>query len=528
MFKRTLGLILALLMVLSMSAMAEGNADWRTPYDETIVVHVSAEEQTSAIWAEGEDATNNLWTKLWKDRYNVEVVVDWVSTEYETKMNLAIASGELPDMFPVKLVQFEQLKAAGLLEDLTEAVATTASPSLMKMINANPDLMDVVKDDNGALLAIPQFHYGFETMTGFIWMRKDWVDANGIEQPKSIDDIEAAMKSFIENNGATYGTTLDKTLNNFYRLAPGFHVYPEVWVPGEDGTLIYGSTAPEMKKMLETWARWYEEGLINPDFGTMTEDAAREDFYNGLTGLYAKENWAGWQIGRDMVANQGDGTYFIPFDIPSIDSDPVKFEIKFATDNINVVRKGYEHPEVLVKLINNYVDVLDDAIGAGTMTIEEVLPFNTNEMHHVTGPFKVMFAHYNDIKQVSAAVEEGGGPLDTGNAYLFYNEILKWVNDGDVVGMGRWLQMGSYDSSLARAIAHVDENRLQKDAVWGMKPQVVLDYGTTLKDLLDEGFTEIIIGVEDVDYFDTLVENWKAAGGQECMDAVNAAYGQGA
>ena len=72
---------------------------------------------------------------------------------------------------------------------------------------------------------------------------------------------------------------------------------------------------------------------------------------------------------------------------------------------------------------------------------------------------------------------------------------------------------------------HVDNEQILKDAMWGLKPQAVLDYGTTLDDLLIEGFTQIIMGVESIDYFDVLVENWRMAGGDEVTQAVNEMYG---
>jgi putative aldouronate transport system substrate-binding protein len=58
-----------------------------------------------------------------------------------------------------------------------------------------------------------------------------------------------------------------------------------------------------------------------------------------------------------------------------------------------------------------------------------------------------------------------------------------------------------------------------------MTPEEVTRYGSTLDDLLLEGFTLIILGQQPVSYFDTLVRNWYAAGGQEVTDAVNRMYG---
>ena len=527
MFKRTFGILLVVFMLMSVMPALAAEDGWRVPYPETVTIHIAAEEQTNAVWAEGEDYTTNLWTKLFKERFNVEVICDMVSTEYEAKLNLAIASNTLPDAFPCNPVQFAQLNAADLIEDLTEAFDTYASPSFRKMCDKYPEIVATAKNDQGQLVATPRFFYGYETLTRFVWMRNDWVEENGITQPKTIEDLEAIMRTFIENNGAKYGMVLDKDLWGMIRLASAFHSYPyRSWVDGPDGTIVHGATLPETKNMLETFAKWYAEGLIRSDFATLTEEASRQDAYNGLTGISSGENWAGWLYGNDMVRNQGDGTYFIAFELPSVDDAKTMHPVEFPNQRYNVVRKGYEHPEVLVKLVNCYIDVLDDSLGEGTMTLDEVLPFNTNDMHHITGPFKVEFDHYKDISQVSYKVDhDGEGPLESGNAILFYNEIRKWLDEGDLMGLGRWLQQGGADKSIPMAIGHVDNGQILFTKVWGLQPETLLEYGSTLEDLLKEGFTEIIMGVEDLDYFDTIIANWYAAGGQECTDAVNEMYG---
>ncbi|MCL1796312.1 MAG: extracellular solute-binding protein [Clostridia bacterium] len=530
MLKRYLGIMLAVLMFLSILP-ALALADWWEPYPEPVVIHIAAEENTNAVFADGEDYETNLWTKKFKELFNVDVVLDMsannTNREYDQKINLAIASQTIPDSFPCNRIQFAQLKAADMLEDLTTAYEEFASPSLRKMMDKYPEIVATAKNDRGELVALPRFFYGYETLTRFLWIRNDWVEENGITQPESIEDLEAIMQTFIDNDGAKYGVILDKELWAMFRMASAFHAYPRrSWVEGPDGTIVYGATLPETKNMLEYFAKWYREGLIRTDFATLTEEASRQDAYNGLVGMATGENWAGWLFGNDMVRTQGDGTYFVSFELPSIDGGKVMHPVEFPNEIYNVVRKGYGNPEVLIKLVNYYIDVLDDALGAGTMTLEEVLPFNTNDMHHVTGPFKVEFDHYKDVSEVSYAVDHDGGPLTSGNAILFYNEIRKWLDEGDLVGMGRWLQQGGQEfGSIPKAIGHVDNGQILFSELWGLPPDVLVDYGTTLEDLLIEGFTEIIMGVESIDYFETLIENWYAAGGQECTDAVNEMYG---
>ena len=47
---------------------------------------------------------------------------------------------------------------------------------------------------------------------------------------------------------------------------------------------------------------------------------------------------------------------------------------------------------------------------------------------------------------------------------------------------------------------------------------------TTLDDMLDQTFIKIISGQETLDAFDSVVEEWTTAGGQEMTDEVNEWY----
>ena len=71
----------------------------------------------------------------------------------------------------------------------------------------------------------------------------------------------------------------------------------------------------------------------------------------------------------------------------------------------------------------------------------------------------------------------------------------------------------------------MDEGRYIKNKVWAITPETLLNTGSTLEDILCEGFTKIIMGEEPIDYFDTVVENWKAAGGDQATIEVNEMYG---
>ena len=51
--------------------------------------------------------------------------------------------------------------------------------------------------------------------------------------------------------------------------------------------------------------------------------------------------------------------------------------------------------------------------------------------------------------------------------------------------------------------------------MWGPATETLLSAGSTLDDILTEGFTKIIVGEESIDYFDTLVDTGRKLAGQK-------------
>ena len=71
----------------------------------------------------GQSVEENMWLDTYKEEIGVQVVYDWYvkgRTEYEQKVNVTIASGELPDVMEVTASQMMQLADAGLIWDMTE------------------------------------------------------------------------------------------------------------------------------------------------------------------------------------------------------------------------------------------------------------------------------------------------------------------------------------------------------------------------------------------------------------------------
>lgn len=495
-------------------------ADWRTPYEETVTLTV-ARESTAHEFPEGDDLTNNIWTRSFKEQLNVEVVTDWISDEYDTKLNLAIASGDLPDVFLVNNVQLGQLIEAGQVADLTQVYETYASDRLKEMQSAEPDIFVTAQKD-GKLYAIPELYFGYQP--NMLWLRQDWMKELNREFPKTVEELEEILTEMKELSGG-YSFSTTQSLESLYGLAPAWGAYPQIWVEGEDGSIVYGATVPEMKEAVSAWARWYQNGILKQDFATMNSEAVKEEVVAGRAGAETIGSWWGWTYGIDAVKNLGEEAYFMPCDLPTVSGEKPSYPMEFMNTGYIAVNKDCKNPEAAIKLIDFYVYISNDALE--DMPQEEIEKYTANNMAHNTKPFAVNNTRddYSRYAMIAEARDTGDlSVMKTAIAVECYNGAMKWMEDKDPDGIGYALQFGMKGCGMDVLTGIIDEDRIVRSKLWGASPQVLLDYGSTLDDILLEGFTKIIMGAEDIDYFDTLVEQWYAAGGQDVTEAVNEMY----
>src|SRR5690606_22995169 len=104
------------------------------------------------------------------------------------KLNLAISSNQLPDVFRVNATQLQQLIEANMIMDLTELFDKYASERVKGYMEADRSSYESGMKD-GKLYGIPQMHWGFIDQPDFIWIRNDWKETLGLPDPQTIDDV---------------------------------------------------------------------------------------------------------------------------------------------------------------------------------------------------------------------------------------------------------------------------------------------------------------------------------------------------
>lgn len=494
------------------------------PYKETVTLTTILPENAGIQWQEGDSYDDNPWYRAYKDRLNIEVKNAWVSNDYNTKLNLTIADGDIPDVFFATSQQFQQLVEADLVWDLTEVFDKYASDDLKGYMELQPASFELAHRD-GKLYAIPQLSYGIIDQPGQVWVRQDWAKEANVEDVKTVEDLENAAKAFKEKHG-TYALAEDQNLTAFNILATGWGAHPKIWIEKEDGSIEYGSIQPEMKEALAQYAEWYKEGLLDPEFGQKDMEKMFQGLINGEVGICPMEQWFGYTPGVDIISEQGAQAEFDAYKVPSANGTEVKASIQEANYGFIVVSKKCANPEAAIKLVNFYAYMMDHAQEKEDPKFVDSL-FN-NAYNQIPYGVRVInpMTDYDQFTNVTAYLDKylAGEEVDSsdlGKDAVKYEHCVQWIEEKDPVAIGDWFQQGSPKSAYRISKEMLDNEEYVKDATDGKDIPTIQSLGEVLNDILLEGFTKIIVGDKPVDYFDTLVKDWYTAGGEAATKEVN-------
>ncbi len=207
--------------------------------------------------------------------------------QHREAFNLLIASNDLPDV-----IQYDWLLLPGgpekyikdnyiiKLNDIMDKYA----PNLSKYLKDNPNQDKMIKTDNKEYYAFPSLR-GDEYLN--VWagpvVRKDWLDELGLPIPETMDDWYRMLKAFKNKKQATAPLAWTEWLFEWSGAFTGaYGVMKDFYI--ENGKVVYGPAEPGWKDFLQTFKKWYEEGLIDPDIATIDGKMIETRIVSGQTG----------------------------------------------------------------------------------------------------------------------------------------------------------------------------------------------------------------------------------------------------
>jgi putative aldouronate transport system substrate-binding protein len=465
---------------------------------------------------EGMTMEDNPWIDLFKEYgINIEYAISGSQDDLNTKLNLAISSGDLPDVIQVNAEQFQELSEAGYLTDLTDSYNQYASDDLKAMLNQDGGIMAKNGIVDGKLLGIVQ-PQGYEDFCGVVSIRTDWLKECGLEAPNTMDDLWNIAKTFKEKNmGGTCTIGIGMTKNVMDLLTPsigllnGYHAYSGIWLNQND-SLVYSSIQPEMKTALGQLANYYKEGLIDPEFGSKDSAKLMEDALSGKSGIVVSHFCAPFDLLNGVKSGQEWGFY----KVPSADGKMVKAQASVGFSGA-LCYTG-KNPEVLIKMLNIFTKYV----------AEDPVTYNDNAVRNFAYP--TLTAATSDNNKIHNEyvqyINTGVKPEKVTQGYDSTAEAAeKYRNNKDCDGYTMWGVFGP-EGTESIVSYQIENDGYMLNAFTGAPTEAIKQYQSILKTSEEQMITYIILGSKPLDYFDQFVEDWKANGGDTITQEVNDWY----
>ncbi len=514
-------------------ALIAGQA-WRQtdPYsplpEQATLSLVKGGQENASLMPEGESIEDNRALRYIEETLNVDVNFAWVvpSDSYSDKLNLSIASGDIPEMMIVDPIQLQQLTEAGAIEDLTPYIEKYANADILENWNQTGGVALEAATIDGKIMGLPNVQPQADAPI-MVWVRQDWLDKLGLEGPATVDDVEAIAKAFIEQDpdgdGAadTYGLTgtlnpvqVPSNLHGFDAIFNAYGAFPEIFYKDADGKIIYGSVQPEAKEALARLAAMYQAGLIDPEFATKNTDKSNEIVVGGSGGIMMGPWWLSWWPLADSVSNDPNANWQ-PFMIQDKDG-AYTFAMGDYTYTFVVVKKDYPHPELALKILN-----IQNDLSYGLNDAPQFYP-NFNEIWTLLLPIPFLIEQPYVVERMGTEYQAAlDGTLDPATfseaMKLEYDQIQQDIAAPRTVPSSWATRMARLDAALLLASGYEE---VRTDPVAGR----IFPTDPTwpaLKKLEEETFLQILTGAKSVDDFDAFVEEWYNSGGTALLEKMN-------
>lgn len=508
-------------------------------YDPPVTITQNFSINGAAKFINNESVEDNVMSRWLKDQMGIYYEPKWAaqsSEASEQQWATALASGDLPEfMVLVNQENYARLKRADQLADITDIWERVASPA-QKEKKQYPDgpLWRRFKQPDGSLKidAIP-WSAEIATNDNILWMRKDWLDKVGLQQPKTLDELAAAAAAFKKEGLAKIGISVAQELRTFMSsvdfVFAAYDAMPGYWRKGDGGKLVYGSIQPGIKEALSLLNRWYTDGLIDPEFVTTDASKTTEAIAANQVGIFTGPYWVpNWPLPDARINDpKAEWTFF---DNPAGPSGRRGRALTPIGTTVQAFLKGTD-PQKIEAVLNETNWSLDRFLH----TFERRDYFNCP-----CQGYGMIFEGYDyawDGDKLVLGPSGTTGPW----AYLggrehtwLYQDVLKDYFDQlakvEAKGSDQMNAMEKYlvldpvqkENSDAYNLVYATLDTAIPNEFTGASTPTMLQAGANLEKLEQATFLGIISGQKPLDAFDQFTRDWMAQGGDKITEEVNA------
>lgn len=477
---------------------------------------------------EGNTYEDNAYTRYLRKMLNIQNESVHMEREerYDEYVNILVKDHTLPDVLVVSDREtLHELVENDLVADLTDVYKSCTSPRIKEMYDSyGGELLEGGMFD-GRLMAIPETVIDHGPC--LLWLRKDWMEELDLAEPKTLEEAFTIIEEFKKNRmgtepgeepiGLLCDTSLVGTTSTKYSVEPvfdSFGAFPQRWIMDEYGGVVYGSVTGETKEALGYLNQLYERGILDTDFALRAQNNLRDIVVEGKCGAF----FGLWWTPNNPLMDTYDRDGTAEWEPYYLTEDALNGSQRFTTFRDNkyvVVRKGYEHPEIVMKIIS----VLFDYTRYEAKDADEVNSYFALNVDPTARPLVINVDYYEATYKVTENIRKAlNGKISVNSLSAieksYYDACSNYL-EGRNVTAEDW---AAYKSRISAVGLLIDGD--YKPPVRKYLEDTDGEIPEALKTLEKNTFIQIIMGKKPLDYFDEFVELWYEQGGKELTEQV--------
>ncbi|HML49296.1 MAG TPA: hypothetical protein PKE04_21360, partial [Clostridia bacterium] len=329
-----------------------------------------------------------------------------------------------------------------------------------------------------------------------------------------LDDWRTVMTAFKEQKGAT--APLAFTMDQFKSsriVASAYGVSPWNVCYQENGVVKYGPLEPGFKSYLTTLRQWYEEGLLDPDFATLTANTRQAKVLSGEAGIAhgpTKGALAAWTTSLRETIPEAE-IAGVPY--PSlVAGEPVTMgQVNDPVVPRASISATCANPAVAMRFLDYGFSeaghmLLNFGVEGVTYTLVDGKPVYTDFIMGSTEiPPLSLLNRY-------ATSPEGNGTLPSIYDVGFIEQMNAYM-PGINAALDAWSASNTFEQNLPSSVLPLAQDSAQYASVMNE----IITY-------VDEMFCRFIMGQESFDNYDKFVSQVQGKGAAEAVAIMQRAY----
>jgi len=432
-----------------------------------------------------------------------------VATNSDELFNIMIASGnDIPDIIQTQysLERFNKYGPEGAVLPLNKLIEEHA-PNIKAFLENNPDVRKYITANDGNIYYLPYCPDGAAAKGWFI--RKDWLDKLNLSVPQTVDEYYGVLKAFKTKDPNGNGDPNDeipyfsRSKQGAYELFPLFGV--TVLEYEKDGKYQFDRYSEKFKVAVVNIAKWYKEGLIDPEI--FTRGSKARDILLGENKGGSTHDWfASTGVYNDKLKDTVPGLEFAPM-IPPADINGKTWDesarAMIGEGGWAISGKNKSSVETIKYFDFWFTEegrrLMNFGIEGDTYTMVDGKPVFTD---------KVLKAE----KPVNDYLWSIGAQLEIGFKQDFEYE-KQWTNPVALQGVNQYME-GNYMMPVFPKLSHNEEEQKVVSSIW-----------SGINTYINESLMEWILGTKNVeDTFDNYMNELKKMGIEDYLKAKQTAY----